>query len=288
MIEEYADRWAVVTGASSGIGAEYARVLASRGMHVILVARRKERLKELAAELFDKHGTRTEVISADLSQSEEVGRLFREIEQLDVPVEILVNNAGFGVVADIPNTSREDVLDLIRVNISALTDLTYRFLPSMIERRHGAILNIASVAGFQPVAYMGAYAASKSYVLHFSEALWAETRDHNVTVIAVCPGPTRTEFFDVAGVSGWLKKQSAQTPEQVVKSSLKAAERNRQFVITGWRNRLLSLLVRMAPRKIAVLESRKYFRPKPRNASSSHAVSTDEIAKDSESSAKSA
>jgi len=278
----------VVTGASSGIGAEFARVLAARGMHLVLVARREERMQELAAELFDKHGTRCEVIAADLSEPAGVDRLESEISDLGIEVEILINNAGFGIVADIANTSRENVLNLIRLNIGALTDLTYRCLPAMIERGHGAILNIASVAGFQPVAYMGAYAASKAYVLHFSEALWAETRDHKVTVTAVCPGPTKTEFFEVAGVSGWLKKQAAQTPEQVVKSALKAMERNKQIVITGWRNKVLSLLVRMAPRKIAVLESRKYFRPKPRNQSSASEVPIHDGNEDQSSAAKSA
>ncbi|WP_145266779.1 SDR family NAD(P)-dependent oxidoreductase [Calycomorphotria hydatis] len=262
MIEAYANRWALITGASSGIGAEFARVLAARGMHLILVARRRERLEELAAALFDQHATRCVVIPADLSVREEVEAVMREINDQKINVELLINNAGFSIVGDVPNTDREKVLNLIGVNISALTDLTYRILPGMMSRGHGAIINIASIAAFQPVAYMGAYAASKAFVLHFSEALWAEARDHGVTVTAACPGVTKTDFFEKAGVGEWLKKQHALTPDLVVKAALKGMERKKLFLFTGWRNKLLALLVRIAPRRIAVLESRKYFRPK--------------------------
>ena len=146
------------------------------------------------------------------------------------------------------------------MNISALTELTYCLLPGMLERQHGAIINVASVAAFQPVAYMGAYAASKAYVLHFSESLWTEVRDRGVTVMALCPGVTRTSFFDTAGVPGWLKKQRSQTPEQVVKTALHALDKRKQYVVTGWRNYWLSLAVRIATRKVAVTESMKYFR----------------------------
>ena len=263
MVDAFADRWALVTGASSGIGAEFARVLAARGMHLVLVARREDRMQELAADLFTRHGSRTEVIPADLSDPAEIARLADEIAGRGIEVELLVNNAGFGIVGEIPHTERENVLDLVHLNIAALTDLTYRYLPAMLTRGHGAVINVGSVAAFQPVAYMGAYAASKAYVLHFSEALWAEARDHGVTVLALCPGTTKTEFFDIAGATGWLKKQSAQTPEQVVKAALRGLEKRRQYVVPGMKNYILSLLVRLAPRRTCVLESRKFFRPKP-------------------------
>lgn len=263
MVDAYADRWALVTGASSGIGAEFARLLAGRGMHLVLASRREGPMRELAADLFTRHGTRTEIVAADLTQPSDIARLADEIDRRGIEIELLVNNAGFGVVADVPSTSREAVLDLISVNIAALTDLTYRFLPRMMERKHGGIINVASVAAFQPVAYMGAYAASKSYVLHFSEALWAEARDHGVTVIALCPGVTRTSFFEIAGAPGWLKKTAASEPEQVVRSALRALEKRRNYVVPGWKNYILSLLVRLAPRRTCALESRKYFRPRP-------------------------
>ena len=263
MVDAYADRWALVTGASSGIGAEFARLLAGRGMHLVLAARREEPMRELAADLFTRHGTRTEIIPADLTQPSDVARLAEEIERKGIEIELLVNNAGFGVVADVPNTNREAVLDLISINIAALTDLTYRYLPKMMERKHGGIINVASVAAFQPVAYMGAYAASKSFVLHFSEALWAEARDHGVTIVALCPGVTRTSFFEIAGAPGWLKKTAASEPEHVVRAALRALEKRRNYVVPGWKNYILSLLVRLAPRRTCALESRKYFRPRP-------------------------
>ena len=263
MVDAYADRWALVTGASSGIGAAFARLLAARGMHLVLAARREEPMRELAAELFTRHGTRSEVVATDLAQPADIARLVDEIDAKGIEIEMLVNNAGFGVVGDVPNTSRDAVLDLVAVNVAAVTDLTFRFLPRMIERKHGGVINVSSVAGFQPVAYMSAYAASKAYVLHFSEALWAEARDHGVTVLALCPGVTRTGFFDVAGVPGWLKKTSVLEPDQVARAGLKAFEKGRNYVVPGWKNYILSLLVRLAPRRTCALESRKYFRPRP-------------------------
>lgn len=261
MIEDYADRWALITGASSGIGAEFARRLAALGMHLVLTARRETPMRELADQLFTQHGTKCEVIPCDLADPAGPEQLFKAVDASGHAIELLINNAGFGVVGTVESTDRERVLSMLQLNMTSLTDLTYRFLPGMLERNSGAIINVASVAGFQPVAYMGAYAASKSYVLHFSESLWTEVGDHGVTVMAVCPGPTRTEFFETAGVGGWLKKQSAQTPEQVVKTALKALEKKRQYIVCGWKNYILSLLVRLASRKTAVNGSRKFFRP---------------------------
>ena len=261
MLSAYADNWALVTGASTGIGAEFARRLAARGMHLVLTARREELLRELASELHTAHGTKCEIIPVDLGDPAQPALLIEQIEKKGITLELLVNNAGFGNVATIEETDVERILDLIRVNISALTELTYRVLPGMLERGHGGIINVASVAAFQPVAYMGAYAASKAYVLHFSEALWAEAREKGVTVLALCPGTTRTDFFDVAGAKGWLHKRRAQSPAQVVRTGLKALDKGRPQVISGWLNYALSLLVRLANRRTVVRESMKYFRP---------------------------
>lgn len=261
MLDRYVDRWALVTGASSGIGAEFARQLAARGMHLVLTARRRELMEELAHELDTRHGTRSEILTHDLSDPAQVAGLMRDVESRGIAVELLVNNAGFGLVAAVDDTDPDRVLELLRLNIAAATQLTYWALPRMLERHHGAIINVSSSAGFQPVAYMPTYAASKAFLLHFSEALWAEVRDRGVTVTALCPGTTETGFFDIAGVPGWLKKQRSQTPEQVVKAALKGLEKRRQFTVPGWSNYLLTLLVRMAPRKVVVTESMKYFRP---------------------------
>ena len=273
LLDEYADRRALVTGASSGLGAEFARALAARGMHLILVARREGRLRDLAAELDTKHRTRCQVIAADLSKAGEVARVGDLVAGAAGDgggpgggVELLVNNAGFAVAEDVPRTDRAAVLAMVDLNVRAVTDLTYRFLPPMLARGHGAVLNVASVAAFTPVAYMGAYAASKAYILHFSEALWAEARDRGVTVTASCPGPTKTEFFDVAGVRGWLHKRRAHDPAKIVKRSLRAMEKGKPVVVPGLWEKRQSLMIRLAPRRVAVLESRKYFRPKPEPA----------------------
>jgi short-subunit dehydrogenase len=263
VIDEYSDRWALITGASSGIGLEFAHRLAARGMHLVLTARRQEKLDELAADLLTRHGTKTEVVVLDLSEPNAPRKLYDEIKSRGLEIELLINNAGFSVVSDVATTDRERVMQMVQLNVGALTDLTYLYLPEMMERGHGGIINIASVAAFQPVAYMSSYAASKSYVLHLTEGLWAEARDKGVTVTALCPGTTQTEFFDVAGVEGWLKKHRYQTVDQVVRTGLKALEKKRQYMVSGWGNYLLSLLVRIATRRTVVVESMKYFRPQP-------------------------
>jgi short-subunit dehydrogenase len=262
VLKAYADHWALITGASSGIGAEFARQLAARGMHLILSARREQLLTQLAAELHQAHGTKTEIIVADLSNPAEPARLLDEVRKRGRTIELLVNNAGFGYVAEIEKTEVARVLEMIRVNVAALTELTYGVLAEMLKRGHGGIINVASVAAFQPVGYMAAYAASKAYVLHFSEALWAEARDRGVTITALCPGTTRTSFFEVSGVPGWDERHTVQEVKPVVKSALKALEKRRQYVVSGWKNYILSLLVRIATRATVVKESMKFFRPK--------------------------
>jgi short-subunit dehydrogenase len=262
VLKAFADQWALVTGASSGIGAEFARQLAARGMHLVLAARREPLLKELAAELHQAHGTKTEIVVSDLVQPGESVRLLQEIETRGISIELLVNNAGFGYVGPIETTDVERVLEMVRLNISALTELSLRVLPKMMERGHGGVINISSVAGFQPVGYMGAYAASKAYVLHFSEALWGEARERGVTVTAVCPGSTRTDFFNVSGAPTFLERNSSQDVWQVVRTGLKAFEKRKQYVVCGWKNYILSLLVRIAMRSTVVSQSMKYFRPR--------------------------
>ncbi len=269
MLDAYADRWALITGASSGIGAEFARRLAAHGMHLVLTARRKELLEKLADELHTRHGTKTEIIIADLIDTAEPQRLCESIAEKEIQIELLVNNAGFGWVGTIDETEQSRMRDLVQLNVASMTELTYRLLPAMLERGHGGIINVSSVAGFQPVAYMPTYSASKAFVLHFSEALWAECRDRGVTVTALCPGTTQTDFFDVANVPGWLKKHKFSTPEQVVKAALKALERRKQFVIPGWKNWLITFGVRIARRKMVVLQSMKFFRPRKKDDSSS-------------------
>ena len=262
MIDSYADRWALVTGASSGIGSAFAQELAARGMHLVITARRRDKLEELAKELHTRHGTCVEIIIANLTDPEQPGRLIVEIAERGLEIELLVNNAGFATVGEFEESERSRILQMLQLNIMTVTDLVYQLLPGMLERGHGAIINVSSLSGLQPVAYMGAYAASKSYVLHFSEALWAELRDKGVTVTAACPGVTTTELFEKAGVPGWLQKHPAHDPAKVVRTSLKAMEKRKQYVIVGWKNYFLACLERFASRKMTVTESMRYFRPK--------------------------
>lgn len=259
--DSLADRWALVTGASSGIGAEFARQLAARGMHLILTARREDRLRELADELDRRHAARCEVIPLDLAAPDGATRLWNEVQQRGLDIEVLVNNAGFTIVTEIEHIPLERMLDLVRVNVTAVTELTYRALPGMLSRRSGAIINVSSLTGFQPVAYMSAYAASKAYSLHFSESLWAEARNYGVHVMAVCPGTTRTELFALAGVPDWLHRRRSQSPEQVVRSALRALRKRQPVSVPGFRNWALTLFGRLFSRRRVVLESMRYFRP---------------------------
>ncbi len=269
--KQLANQWALVTGASSGLGEEFARQLASRGMHLVLVARRREMMETLAAELHLQHGTHCHVIQADLSDPAEPKRVLDEIAAAGITIELLVNNAGFGIVGEVDNVDLDRVLLMIRLNISALTELTYRVLPGMLQRGRGAILNVSSLSAFQPVAYMGVYAASKAFVLHFSEALHCELLDRGITVTAVCAGVTRTPFFDIAGASGWLQKHASHPVDFVVKRALKALVRRQQFTVPGWRNYLLTLVVRIAARSRVVKESTRFFRPRRKDKLSSAA-----------------
>lgn len=259
-MKAYAGHWGLVTGASSGIGAEFARQLAARGMHCVLAARRQDRLQALAQELEATHGTRCEIISADLSQPRAGRDLLDELSRRGIAVELLVNNAGFGMVSSLDQTDVGRALELIQVNVTCLTELTLLAAKDMARRGHGGIINIGSLVSFQPVGYMAVYAASKAYVLHFSEALWAELRPRGVTVTTLCPGTTRTEFFDQSGVPGWAEQNGGQDVTTVVRAGLAAFDAGRQYVVSGWTNYLVSLAARLATRATAVTWSTSIFR----------------------------
>jgi short-subunit dehydrogenase len=260
VLKAYAGHWGLVTGASSGIGAEFARQLAARGMHCVLVARREDRLRALAQELEAAHGIRCEIVLADLSQPHAGRDLLAEVSRRGIAVELLVNNAGFGMVSSVEETDIGQALELIQVNVTGLTELTLAAAKEMVARGHGGIINIGSIVAFQPVGYMGVYAASKAYVLHFSEALWAELRAHGVTVTTLCPGTTRTEFFDRSGVSGWAEQNRGQDVRDVVRTGLKAFDAGRHYVVSGWTNYLVSLAARLATRATVVMWTMSIFR----------------------------
>jgi hypothetical protein len=230
-----ADSTALVTGASSGIGAEIARGLAERGHGVTLVARRGDRLEKLAGELAAQHGVRAEWVSTDLADPDARERLVGELESRGLTVEVLVNNAGFGIYVPFAASERERELQQVRLLIEAVIDLSARYLPGMLERGRGAIVNVGSTAGFQPLPGNGTYSASKAFILYHGEALREEVRGSGVTVTTVCPGPVKTEFLETSEPLFAERVPQAvwTTPERVAADALKAVERGRRTVVPG-------------------------------------------------------
>ena len=250
---------ALITGASAGIGREFARSLARRGHGVTLVARRRERLEELAKELADEHGIRAETVPADLSDAGERQRLVDAIAERDLSVEILVNNAGFGIYGRFPG-GRDRELEQVNVLVAAVVDLDARYFPAMLERGRGAIVNISSTAGLQPLPGNGTYSASKAFVLYHSEVLHTEARGSGVTVTAVCPGPVRTEFQKTSEARFQTALPSFVWcgPERVAEDALRAAERGKRTVVPGGLPvRLFFGPNRMAPPGLALAVARR-------------------------------
>lgn len=240
---------ALITGASSGIGEEFARQLAARGYNVVLVARRGQRLNALAAQLGPR-AVRAEVEVADLQAPEMVRALPARVAERGLEIDLLINNAGFGSYGAFADSRLEGEVGQIRVNVEALVTLTHLILPGMIERGRGAIINIASSAGLQPLPYEAVYAATKAFVLSFSEALHMETRDMGVAVVAVNPGPVPTEWQAVAGLEDQPKFPPAVSSEQVVKESLEAAAKDRRSIIPGRFVRISMLTSRSIPNSL--------------------------------------
>ena len=254
------DSTAVVTGASAGMGSAFARELASRGHGVTLVARRAERLEQLAEELRDAHEIRVEVIAADLADPAERDRLAAEIAARELTVEVLVNNAGFGIYLPFVESDRERELQQVRLLVEAVVDLNARYAPGMADSGRGAIINVSSTAGFQPLPGNGTYAAAKSFVLYHSEALHEELRPRGVTVTAVCPGPVKTEFQETSRPAFGQRVPSFlwRTPEQIADESIRAVEKGKRTVVPGGMGvRLAFAPNRMAPPNVALPVARR-------------------------------
>ncbi|HKX33462.1 MAG TPA: SDR family oxidoreductase [Blastocatellia bacterium] len=260
-MSEWKGKYALVTGASYGIGEAFARKLASEGTHLILTARSIERLQSLAYQLQTDYGVNVTVVEADLAQPAAPEQLFNETERRGLQVDLLINNAGFGAVGDFADLPLARQLEMVQVNVSALTALTHLYLQPMIERRRGAIIQVASTAAFQGIPYMALYAATKAFVLSLSEGLWGECREYGVRVVALCPGPTKTHFQEVAGTAHRRNPQKMQTPEEVVEAGLKALTRGRGVTISGFDNRLMVVAERLAPRSLVTNAAAKLFRP---------------------------
>jgi len=240
---------ALITGASAGIGQEFSLRLAERGYDLVLVARRRDRLEELAARVRAAHaGLRTDIVTADLADAAAPAQVAAEVARLGLAVDLLVNNAGFGTHGRFEEIAPEREHDEIEVNVASLVALTHAFLSGMIERRRGGVINVASTAAFQPVPYMAVYAATKAFVRSFSEALHEEVHARGVRVLALCPGPTATEFFDTAVAK---PRGPIRTVRDVVTTGLRAYDAGAAVAIDGANNQLLIASSNLIPRRWA-------------------------------------
>jgi uncharacterized protein len=254
---------ALVTGASAGIGEAIARELAGRGHGVTLVARREERLRTLADELSEQFGVRAEALAADLGDESARGDLSRRISDLGLDVEILVNNAGFGGGEDFAQTDRDRLVSMVELNCVALLDLQANYLPQMVERGRGAIINIASTAAFQPLPGAATYAATKAFVLSLSEAVHEELKGTGVTLTAICPGPVKTEFPEAAGLKGAEDRVPGvlwMSAESVAKQAVDAADDGKRAITPGLLNRAGALTGQHAPRMLALPIAKRVWR----------------------------
>lgn len=245
---------ALVTGASRGIGLELARVLARNGHDLVLTARSEDELLEHAADLEEEHGVSVRVVPGDLSDPATPARIHRDLTENGIAVGVLVNNAGFGSQGPFHEQELTSQLDMVRLNVEALTQMTGLFLPDMIRRGGGRILQVASTAAFQPGPLMAVYYASKAYVLHFSEAVAAEVKEKGVTVTTLCPGPVATGFQERAEmkraplVTGAIPMLTAR---RVAEAGYKGMMKGKRVVIPGFMNKLGAFSVRLSPRKLA-------------------------------------
>lgn len=241
-------KWALVTGASSGIGEQFARQLAKQGSHLVLVARSKSKLEGLALELRKMYGIKTEVISMDLAKEGAPSELYQQCQRLNLDIELLINNAGFATHGLFEQVSGERQHEEVMLNVVAVVDMTHLFLTDMLQKNSGAVINVASTAGFQPLPYMAVYGATKAFVLSFTQALWWENRNRGVKFFVLCPGSTDTSFFNVVGTEE-ASVGKKDTPERVVEVALRALEEGKLYVVPGMQNYFGAQLSRFITRK---------------------------------------
>jgi len=258
---EFSGQTALITGASTGIGAVFAHRMAARGAHLILVARGEDKLRALAVEITAAYGVRVDVLPADLARPGAGADLVDRVAALDRTVDVLVNNAGFATHGDIEDADPARLLQQVQLNCAAVVELTARFLPAMTARRRGTIINVASTAAFQPVAHMAVYAASKAFVLSFTEALWGEAKPSGVKVIAVCPGATETPFFEAVGAEE-ASVGKRRSPEQVVATALCGLAHGRPSIVDGRVNALLANVQRFLPHRAVLGIAERSVRPR--------------------------
>ena len=240
----------LITGASAGLGTDFARILARQKYDLILVARNEERLTTLATQLAAEHGVKTYIISLDLSVSGSAEALVQDLRSKGLSVDVLINNAGYGMHGPVVDADVKTLVGMLQLNITTLTELTRLLLPNMVARKSGRIMNVASVAAFQPGPWMAGYYASKAYVLSFSEALATELKGTGVTITALCPGPTKTEFFDRAKMSSSKMKEVLFFAESMAcaETGVNAMMQGKSLVVDGVLNRILVQSYRVLPR----------------------------------------
>ncbi|WP_409416374.1 SDR family NAD(P)-dependent oxidoreductase [Flavobacterium sp. PS2] len=244
------NKTALITGASSGIGEAFAYELAKQGANLIITARSEDKLQILAHKISKEHNVQVNVFTGDLLQKDTPQKLYNQIKQAGLSVDLLVNNAGFGKWVNFLDESMEDYDEMIEININALVKLCHLVLPDMLKKGDCGIINVASTGALQPCPYVATYCASKSFVLDFSEALYGEYSKRGVTITALCPGNTTTGFQSVAKAN--TKGMAANTPETVAKQGISALLKNKSFKIVGTTNYLQSFLPRLLPRKAVI------------------------------------
>ena len=262
MTSQWNGKWALVTGASAGIGKAIAAELASRGTNLVMTARRRDRLEQLAGQLRSKHKINTEIFESDLAQPYAPNEIFQFTREKGIAIELLVNNAGFGQYGEFSSVDPQRLLDMVQVNCAAVLLLTRLFLPDMIARRRGDVLIVSSTAAFQAVPYISTYAATKVFDLFLAEGLAEEMRPHGVRICALCPGATESEFHDAAGHPERVRRRG-KTAEKVAKTGLDALAAGKSYVISGFANYLGAHSQRVAPRGLVTRIAAKMFRPQP-------------------------
>jgi len=254
-------KWALVTGASAGIGVALAEELAQGGANLVLTARRKDRLEDLARRLEQNYKIRTEVFAADLAKAGAPREIFAFTQGKGIDVELLVNNAGFGQYGEFHTVASQRLLDMVQVNCMAVVHLTHLYLQEMVERRRGDILILASTASFQAVPYISTYAATKSFDLLFAEGLAEEMKPHGIRVCALCPGSTESEFHAVAGQEKFSGKSNTETAQKVARTGIAALLKGRSYVISGLGNYLGTHGERLVPRRMVTKIAAGMFKP---------------------------
>jgi uncharacterized protein len=256
-------KWALVTGASAGIGAALAEELARGGTNVVLTARRRERLEELAQKVQTAHKIQTKIFVADLRQADAPDKIFQFTKEQGIAVELLINNAGFGAYGEFQTLETDKLMEMVQVNCAAVVHLTRLYLPEMVARRHGDVLMVASTASFQSVPYLSTYAATKAFDLLFAEGLAEEMKPYGVRVCALCPGSTESEFAEVAGQSHIAAtRANRETAEKVAQTGLRALAAGKSYVISGLGNYLGMLGQRLVSRRMVARIAARLFRPK--------------------------